>query len=391
MLQLQYFNTKLKNKHINNILDNYKLKYSGIKNILNTKISELITLFLKDISNFLENTEEVANAKKKLNNYEKMKNELESIRNQLKIKIFNEHKIKNELEVLNQENSLLKVKIKSLKQKLNNLNINDINNLNTNNKKRPKSPIMNKTARESNLTTPKINQRAFFNNENKKIVSEFRRNYNNSIERKTSVENSINKLDLSLTSKFDYSSRVLENVEKSNSRIRKKNQLKNIYITLKKSSAKKEMIPDINNNINNNINTTIKKKKNIKKFLINKDKLNKSNITINNNKNKINSFITITPYQLNINTKNNISNIKEFKESNNNSQNNSEEIINENNKEYEDFENKINSAIDEELKQLELDEEKIKTLLEKINNGNSTDINYNISNTNNTNNIEDTD
>ena len=65
MLQLQYFNSKLKNKHINSILDNYKLKYSGIKTELSSKLNELIKLFLKDILSFLENVEEVANTKKK--------------------------------------------------------------------------------------------------------------------------------------------------------------------------------------------------------------------------------------------------------------------------------------------------------------------------------------
>ena len=112
MLQLQYFNTKLKNKQINDILGNYKLKYSHIKNNIETKLNELIKLFLNDISTFLEKTEEIATGKKKLNNYEKMKNELESIRNQLKAKIYNEHKIKNELEILNQENAILKLKLK---------------------------------------------------------------------------------------------------------------------------------------------------------------------------------------------------------------------------------------------------------------------------------------
>ena len=276
MLQLQYFNTKLKNKHINNILDNYKLKYTGLKNELDTKINELIKLFVKDISNFLETTEEIANAKKKLNNYEKMKSELESIRNQLKLKIYNEHKIKNELEVLNQENSILKVKLNSLKQKLNNLSTYNINN--NSNKTRSKSPFNNRTLRDSNLITPKINLnlRSSFN-DYKKEISDFRKTYNKSVERKASGENSIsiNKLDLSLTSKFDYSSRVLEKVEKTNSKMKKNNNKKNIYSILKRSSIKKGPNPLLNNNNNNNNNensinnnsTTIKKKKNIKKFL----------------------------------------------------------------------------------------------------------------------------
>lgn len=373
MLQLQYFNTKLKNKHITNILDNYKLKYSSLKNELESKINELIQLFLKDISKYLETTEEIANNKKKLNNYEKMKTELESIRNQLKLKIYNEHKIKNELEILNQENSVLKLKLKSLKEKLNNLNTTNNTNLNTNNKNRSKSPLI-KTRKDYNLTTPKINIRASFTKENKKIISDFRKTYNNSVD-KTTIENNINKLDISLTSKFDYSSRVLDKLEKSNSKIRKNNGKHSIFSMIKKSAIKRPMNNPSNNknkNIDHNItDTNIKKKKNIKKFLMNKDKLNKSNIKGNNIKDKIVPFTPITPFPLNISLKKDEVNIKEFKESNDFSENNLTERNREINTDADDIENKINLAIDDELKQLELDEEKIKKLLEKINKENN--------------------
>ena len=188
MLQLQYFNSKLKNKHINHILENYKLNYSGIKNELNKKINELIKLFLKDISSFLETTEDIANAKNKINNYEKIKNELESTRNQLKNKIYNEQKMKNDLEILTQENSLLKVKIKSLNQKLIILNNGNSNN-NTNNKIRSKSPSLNKTLRQNNLNTSKDIIRTSFN---KKIIQDFRKSSSRTLDRKSIVENSIN-------------------------------------------------------------------------------------------------------------------------------------------------------------------------------------------------------
>ena len=38
MFQYQYLNSNLKNKYINKILDNYELKYSGIKNEVESKI-----------------------------------------------------------------------------------------------------------------------------------------------------------------------------------------------------------------------------------------------------------------------------------------------------------------------------------------------------------------
>ena len=286
MLQLQYFNSKLKNKHINHILENYKLNYSGIKNELNKKINELIKLFLKDISSFLETTEDIANAKNKINNYEKIKNELESTRSQLKNKIYNEQKMKNDLEILTQENSLLKVKIKSLNQKLIILNNGNSNN-NTNNKIRSKSPSLNKTLRQNNLNTSKDIIRTSFN---KKIIQDFRKSSSRTLDRKSIVENSINKLDLSLTGKFDYSSRVLEKVEQTNSKTKKINQPKSNF-SIKKSIKKNQINNIINNTqlINtkdgtNNNNKINKKRKNLKKFLMNKEQMDK----INKSKKKIN-------------------------------------------------------------------------------------------------------
>ena len=390
MLQLQYFNTKLKNKHINNILGNYKLKYSNIKNELEAKLNGLIKLFLNDISTFLEKTEEIASAKKKLNNYEKMKSELESTKNQLKNKIYNEHKIKNELEVLNQENAILKLKIKSLNEKLNNLNDNNTNNINNSIntskiKKRPPS-VLSKTSKKINLTTPKINLRSSYDvQNNKSLILVFKKNYNNSVERTQTVgNNSFNKLDLSLTSRYDHSSRVLENLEKSYSKILTKNPNKKIYSTLKKKSSN----PVINSK-NKKIDITVKKKKNLNKFLLNKDKINQmvnSNAKVNNPKNNdksnINAFTPNTPYPSNINNNNTETNIKDFKELNDYSQDNSGDITQGINIEYEDIGKKINNVIDEELKSLEFDEEKIKKLLEKINNGNNIEINFNDINNN---------
>ena len=380
MLQLQYFNTKLKNKQINDILGNYKLKYSHIKNNIETKLNELIKLFLNDISTFLEKTEEIATGKKKLNNYEKMKNELESIRNQLKAKIYNEHKIKNELEILNQENAILKLKLKSLNEKIKNLNDNNTNNTNTiNNKKRPLSNLTSKSSRDINLTKSKINLRNSFDGHNKSLISDFKKSYINSVERlekKANMENSFNKLDLSLTSKFDYSSRVLENLEKSYSNILQKERKKNFNSILKKSSN-----PILNTIINtkNKNNITLKKKKNISKFLMSKERINQmvnSNNKLNNTKNNnINAFTLSTPYPANI--KENENNIKDFKELDDLLKDNSVDITQGINIEYEDFGKKINAVIDDELKNLELDEEKIKKLLEKINNGNNIEIDFN--------------
>ena len=346
MLQLQYFNPRIKNKHINNIIDNYKLKYSGIKHELFTTINNLINQIIKDISLFLEKNEEISKAKQKLNNYDKIKAELDSIRHQLKAKIYNENKIRNELGVLTQENSMLKLKLKSLKRKLRITKSN-----------------------ESVLFTPKKLMRSSFNN----------RNYNNSYERKTSAENSFNKLDISFISRYDHSSKVLDQVEKCYKKINRK---KSLDLVLKQNSKKKSINQSFNNSKDNKINsnniTNInKRKKNIKKFLINSNKMNKSYKKKKNQKDKIN---TLTPF----NSPLKMIKLNQFKESNNDSLNNSEEINDEcnSNSNNEDIEKKINYTIDEELKQLELDEEKIKKLLEKINKGKNNEINSGINNMN---------
>jgi hypothetical protein len=300
MLQKQYFNTKLKNKHINDILDVYKIKYSGIKNEIESKVNQMIKLFQKDISSFLENTEKIALTKNKLNNYEKMKTELESIRNKLKQKTHNENKIKYELELLSQENSMLKVKIKSLNKKLYDLN----NSSNTNLRSSYKSPLMN-SLRKSNLNN--LNNDSIYNRAsikyNKKYIPNIRKKTSNSMDQKALIENSINKLDLSLTSKFDYSSRVLESVEKSNSKKRKRKiktrkQPKLNYISLNRTSIKSTLRPVSNLKEQN---SNIKKKNKLKKFINNKEKdenINKKYIKkTTNKKNKVKICTPFTPFQ----------------------------------------------------------------------------------------------
>ena len=333
----------------------------------------MIKLFQKDISSFLENTEKIALTKNKLNNYEKMKTELESIRNKLKQKTHNENKIKYELELLSQENSMLKVKIKSLNKKLYDLN----NSSNTNLRSSYKSPLMN-SLRKSNLNN--LNNDSIYNRAsikyNKKYIPNIRKKTSNSMDQKALIENSINKLDLSLTSKFDYSSRVLESVEKSNSKKRKRKiktrkQPKLNYITLNRTSIKSTLRPVSNLKEQN---SNIKKKNKLKKFINNKEKdenINKTYIKkTTNKKNKVKICTPFTPFQ---------------QTSINNSPENSKDISCENNIEYDDIEKGINSVFEQELKQLDQDEEIIKKLLEKANNGNDdncTDFNLNENNLN---------
>ena len=120
MLQSQFYNSNLNNKHINKIIENYNIKYSRMKNEIESKMNSMIKSFLKDVLEFLENIEEIAEQKKKISNYERIKKELELIKTKLKDKTISENKLKSDFDLIKQENTLLKLKIKSLTDKISN-------------------------------------------------------------------------------------------------------------------------------------------------------------------------------------------------------------------------------------------------------------------------------
>ena len=108
MLQSQYLNTKLQKKHIEQILSNYNIKYTTMKNEIENKINIMIKSFNQDISAFLNNMEEIANEKQKLKKLERNQIELESAREELKEKIHEQTKLKRDIELLKMENVRLK-------------------------------------------------------------------------------------------------------------------------------------------------------------------------------------------------------------------------------------------------------------------------------------------
>ena len=380
MLQLQYLISKLNNKQINNILDNYKLKYSGIRNEIESKINDMIKLFLKDILGFLENIEEIANKKKKLNNYEKMKNELDSIKYQLKLKAYNEHKTKNELDLLIQENSLLKVKIKSLNQKILNLN----NSINNNNEGKVKSPLIrNNNTYSSKLITSDLCSKSL--HYSTKLVIKYSKKYN-------SVDKELN-LEKKNSEKLNYSKNNLTNISSIKNKSYKTNLKK------ENNNLEEENNNTINNSIKNSNNPSgkIKQKKiNYNKYVNNKreskiNNINNINNTNNNLKKSKKDFeplykgpiLTAMSTIINKNeneirnssSNSSNSNPKALKDTHNYSPNNSFNLFPELNTNYEEIGNNINSAFDEELKQLEIDEENIKRLLEQLGNGKYNNIN----------------
>ena len=108
MLSLQYLNKRLKKSHIEQILKNYNIKYTTMKNEIENKISIMIKTFTEDISQFLNNLDEVAEQKQQLKNLENKNIELQSLREEIKDKIHEQTKLRREIELLRIENNRLR-------------------------------------------------------------------------------------------------------------------------------------------------------------------------------------------------------------------------------------------------------------------------------------------
>ena len=350
MLHLQYYNSLLKNKHIGKILNNYKLRYLRTVNEIESKVNEMVKLFLKDILAFLENIEEVAEQKHKINEYDKNKKEFEIMKQKLKTKTYCENKLRNDYDLLQQENNLLKLKINALNKKIQNLRTNNLNNSHNSISPEKSERNHNRTNRsmpkKSNPSmTPKIGKQ-----NNLYIV------LNNS---SIMEQNFDNKSDIDIfipkKSKFNKSEKNLKNFRNIKSK-----QLNKTVIQKKKIDANKFVNNKIiKSNKNNGISS-----KNLRKSY---DKKN----------------YNLTPkYSGDINKKNNNKNNTLKNESSRNLKLNNISIYNplnilsadlpsnnlNLNSNYEELGKNINEAFDSELKELDQDEANIELLLEQLNN-----------------------
>ena len=113
MLQMQYYTSRLTKSQIERMLSNYKIKYTTLKTDLDAKINGMIQIFLTDILAFLENIEQIASEREKLQEYDRIKNELQCLNDKLSEKTKKEVELKNEINNLSEENKQLKEKINS--------------------------------------------------------------------------------------------------------------------------------------------------------------------------------------------------------------------------------------------------------------------------------------
>jgi hypothetical protein len=357
MLQLQYYNSGLKNNHINKILNNYKIKYTHIKNEIESKLNNMIKLFLADIVVFLENIEEVAQEKRKINDYDTIKNELELSRSKIKNNIINEHKLRNENDHLQQENCLLKLKINSLNQKINNLS----NNYNYSYQK--PSPLR-KTTNE-HMSSRYINtfsNNSFISPKTEKSISAF----NSVIQENSGKKNATNLLSPKRDKEGDRDRDIERDDLNNSAKLRKKVNKLSIKLSYDKLLKTRNNFNKKKQLINNYKCKVVKTNKNmsLKRF-------NNNNI---NNKKEENDALKNKPLINKINDKKKKLYISTEKQSNNNvysplnTVNQSIELpIYWSNSDIEEFRKTINNIIDLEMKELEKDESNIEFLLKSLN------------------------
>ena len=348
MLNLSNFNTILKKNHIGKILKNYKIKYSRVANEIDSKINEMMRLVLKDISQFLENVEQVNAQRQNLIEYEKNKKELELVKQKLKLQIYNEQKMKNDFEIIQQENNMLKMKIKSLNQKILNYKSDSSKNVRHNRGGSvPKPNTASMTPKRVNKIDPELN--------------------NSSVVEKKNSNTSLSSVLHTLRNNNNYRLNMRENNMNNINQIRKKINT-NKFINQKLAR----------NNVNSkrNISTT---GNNTSKFRRSQEKNKPRPEPLIKNKNKNNSYHVSANqsdseeggYNRNNNYKNNpLTGLNRTVDLSNG---------NDINVNYEELGNEINEALDSELKELELDENNIKSLIEQLTNGNG-NINLNLNN-----------
>lgn len=286
MLQIQYYNKKLNRSQIDRILNLYNLKYSTIKNEIESKMNDLISGFLKDILAFLENIEEVSQDKQKITEYDKLKNDYKILQNKYKEKEKEEKKVKRELGFLNNENYLLKYKFSreniknknkrpSLSPTLKAASTSAYKPRNTENNAKDKSKDNDNCLR----TYSKLHKKSYFNKQNK-LNSELNEDNLN-----CSIDNKIENKNLNVKNSFEKAKKNEknlkpivqikaknnnENEEKKKNKLVNRTQEQKTASTLNTKNQKRIKKIDANKFVNNkkdNLNKTIvsfKKKANIK-------------------------------------------------------------------------------------------------------------------------------
>ena len=318
MFQNQYFNLKLTKNHVEKILTNYNIKYNTMKNEIDAKFNNLIKLFLNDIREFLENAEDIKNERKKIKEFENSQMEIALLKSKLEEKTLNEHKMQSDIDLLTKENSTLKLKVK-LSGNYKSKNLYESNN----------NSILKSESRPTKkigFTGAEIKNKE--KNKNKNLFSKLRiKTEGNKVRKKFNGRNN-NSLSSSMEKKF--SNKNIQNLKSGS-----------IQFKGNKSVEKRNTQNNKNKIKNKNKNNYIQRTPQNKSVIL----YSSENVSINNiNNKKINNTVENQP-KIN-------SEIPPF----------------EPNFEEDDSLLTVDDVIEEEIKELEMDEENIILLIEEINN-----------------------
>ena len=335
MIQLQFYRKGLTKVQIEQILNNYKLKYTTLTNEINAKLNYLVKTVLNDICPFLENIEEISKEIKNIKELDNHKKTIELLQNKLNEKTLTEHQLQNDIISLKKEISILKEKQLNQNNSTDNiLNKNDI----------PSSPKKNKIVKKQTLDL-KINLDSLSLVSPRNIV---KKNNNNKSE-----EN----LAKFLTPKDHSKSTTISKKENQKSK-NKNNYMMNMQEITRSLNGYHNQTQVTRNNEKINKFICVSNKKNYKKDLTSRKTKKEKNKSME-------SSLTADSITKNYKDKknNNINKDKKYYLDNKNyDYDNDYDIIEEQN-------------IEEEIKELEIDEQSILKLIEDIKNlGNNKEI-----------------
>ena len=341
MLQIQYFNKGLSKTQIEQIIQNYNLKYTTLTNEINLKLNSIIKTVLNDITPFLENIEYLSNQVKKVKEFENAKNHINILENKLKEKTIIEKDLQNNITYLKQEINDLKEKEKEYER---NIKIKDnlINNLenkqniqsnNYKNKNRKKSLDINKSKPKSSSSLDKLK----INKEN--------RTSRNDEENYTNIKNNINT---------------------SSKKIKNKNNIKRNKENNKYMMNLKEITRNLNC-YHGNVRLT-RNGQNINKFISSTTQKEEKKVTKNKKRNL--SFINEKKPKKNKEARlsSEIKNISRFEINKNVDEKDIYKAENNFIIQEKKNDNINDERIDEEIKELEIEEQNILDIINKINN-----------------------
>ena len=326
MLQIQYYNKGLSKTQIEQIIKNYNLKYTTLTNEINLKLNSMIKTVLSDITPFLENIEYLSKQAKQLKEIENTNNRIESLEAKLKEKSLLVKEFQNNIKYLKQEINELKEKEKEYERNI-----------------KAKDDIINNLEKEKEKSNKKKKKSYDYNHSTKHLTSSSMDNAEINKETKSEINEEENK-NINISSKIQKNKNLIKN-SKYMMNLKEITRNLNIY-------HDHTLLTRNNQNINKFISSTNHKEEN-------KTNKNKKRIVYTTNKKKIKK-------NQDMRLSSEIKHVSKFQFNQDDDESDKENM---NNISHDDRNSIIfDEEIDEEIKELEIDEQNILNLINKINN-----------------------